>query len=121
MKRLEKDFLLHATKLTKKMSDLSNGKEYYNFHLKRKKKAKSVKLWNVIAYQLKAIENLNIVDIIIKHPKTLHKLSKTIRQAEKVSQVVSCKSSNIPLYSKTKKCKFSERKNCKNNKTTTCF
>ena len=43
-------------------------------------------------------ENPNLVDIksIIKeHPKTLHKLSKTIRQAKKVG-------SNNPLYSDTK-------------------
>ena len=36
--------------------------------------------------------------IITEHPKTLHKLSKTIRQAGKVSQV----SSNSSLYSDTK-------------------
>ena len=41
----------------------------------------------MITQQLKAIENPNNVDIksiIIEHPKTSHKLSKTISQAEKV-------------------------------------
>ena len=48
----------------------------------------------MITQQLKVIENLNIVDIkykIIEHPKTSHKLSKTVRQAEKASQVGSGK------------------------------
>ena len=47
----------------------------------------------------KNFENLNIVDIksiIAEHTKTPHKLSKTIRQGEKVS----C---NTSLYSDTKK------------------
>ena len=44
-------------------------------------------------------KNTNIVDIksvIIEHPKTSHKLSKTIKQAEKVR-------SNSSLYNNTKK------------------
>ena len=50
----------------------------------------------------KTFENPNIVNIksvIIEHPKTSHKLSKTIRQTEKVSEV----GSNSSLYSDTKK------------------
>ena len=40
----------------------------------------------------------------IKHSKTSHKLSKTVRQGEKSSQVVGPgKNSFIPLYSDTKK------------------
>ena len=35
--------------------------------------------------------------VIIEHPKTSHKLTKTIRQAEKIRS---------PLYSKTKKVKI---------------
>ena len=57
----------------------------------------------------KNFENPNIVDkksVITEHPKTSHKLSKTIRQAEKVG-------SNNSLYSDTKI--------CKNNKARTCF
>ena len=41
--------------------------------------------------------------VIIEHPKTLCKLSKTIRQTEKVSKVGSGKISNGSLYSHTKK------------------
>ena len=40
--------------------------------------------------QRKALKNRNILDIkpvIIKHPKTSHKLSKAIRQTGKVSQL----------------------------------
>ena len=45
-----------------------------------------VKSTKNITQQVKAIENPNIVDIksvIIEHTNTSHKLSKTIRQAEK--------------------------------------
>ena len=38
----------------------------------------------------------------MEHPKTSHKLSKTLRQAEKVSQVDSGKRSNTLLYSESK-------------------
>ena len=41
--------------------------------------------------------------VIIEHPKTSCKLSKTIRQIEKVSKVGSGKISNGSLYSHTKK------------------
>ena len=94
-----------ATKLIEKLADPSNVKEYYNSYLKRKS-TKLVKRLKIITQQLKATENSNIVDIksvIIKHPKTSHKLTKTIRQAEKVCQVGFGKSSNSSLYSETKK------------------
>ena len=45
---------------------------------------------NIITQQPKTLENPNIIDIksvTIEHLKTSNKLSKTIRQAEKVSQV----------------------------------
>ena len=74
--------------------------------------------------QPEAIENPSIADIksvIIEHAKTSHKLSKTIRQTGKVSQAGSGKRCNSPLYNKTKKGKFFERKNCKINKTSTCL
>ena len=62
-------------------------------------------------------ENLNIVDIklaIIEHPKTSHKLSKTIRQVEKVSKEIDVNQrSTSPLYSTTKKWKMFEWKNAK--------
>ena len=63
----------------------------------------------MITHQLKTFENPNIVDIklvIIEHPKTSHKLSKTIRQCEKVPQIGSGKSSNSSLYSDRKKVKI---------------
>ena len=63
--------------------------------------------------QPKAIENPNITDlksVFIEHPKIFGKLSKTIRQAEKVSQVGSLysetKNSNSSLYSETKELKI---------------
>ena len=85
--------LLLATKLTEKIP-----KGHYQSFI-RKKNTKSVEQWDIITYQPKFFENLNIVDIksvITEHPKTSHKLSKTIRQAEKVG-------SNSSLYSDTKK------------------
>ena len=55
---------------------------------------------------VKTFENPKIVDVksvITVHPKASHKLSKTIRQAEKVG-------SNSSLYSDTKKVKISKEK-----------
>ena len=52
----------------------------------------------IVTYEPKTFENPKVVDIksvITEYPKTLHKLSKTIRQAEKVI-------SNSSLYSDTK-------------------
>ena len=62
----------------------------------RNKNTKSVKQSKITIQQPKTFENSNIVDVksvIIEHPKT-HKLSKTTRQAEKVSQVGCGKSCN---------------------------
>ena len=56
----------------------------------RKKNTIEVNQSKIIIQQPKTFENPNIVDIksvIIEHPKTSHKLPKTIRQAAKVSQV----------------------------------
>ena len=74
-----KDLLLLATKLIKKTPDPHNTKEHYRSFI-RKKNAKSVKQSKTIIQEPKSFEKLNIVDIqsvIIEHPKTLHKLSKT--------------------------------------------
>ena len=63
-------------------------KEHYQPFVK-KKDTKSVKESKIMTRQPKALENSNIFDIwsvFIEHPKTSHKLSKTIRQTEKVSQ-----------------------------------
>ena len=80
------------------MPDPRNAKEHYQSFI-RKKNTKSVKQSEIITYQPKTFENRNIADIksvITKHPKTSHKLFKTIRQAEKVD-------SNSSLCSDTKK------------------
>ena len=99
-----KDLQLFATKLTERIPDLSNANKQYQQSL-RKKNAKSIKQSKIITQQLKTFENQNIVYIksaIIEHPTALHKLSKIIRQAEKVSQV----GSNRSLYNDSKKLKF---------------
>ena len=79
----------------------------------KKKNTKSLKQSNITAHQPKSFEKPNIADIksvITEHPKSLYKLSKTIRQAEKVG----CNSS---LYSDTKKIEnFLKEKNVKNKK-----
>ena len=83
-----------------------------------KKNRKSAKQSEIITYQPKAFQNQNIVDIksvITKYQKTSHKLSKAIRQTEKVGF-------NSSLYSDTKKSEnLLNEKKCKNNKTSTCF
>ena len=91
--------LLLATKL-EKIPDPLNAKEHYQSFI-REKNTKSVKQSETITYQPKTFANPNIVglkSVIIKHQKVLHKLSKTIRQTEKVSQV----GSNSSLYSDMK-------------------
>ena len=83
-----------TNKLTEKI-------EHYQSFV-RNKTTKSGKKLKIITYQPKTFENPNIAEIkpvIIEHPKMSHELSKTIRQAEKLSQV----SYNSSLYSNTKK------------------
>ena len=46
---------------------------------------------------------MSVKSVILEHPKTSLKLSKAIRQTEKVSQVGAGKNSDSPLYSETKK------------------
>ena len=102
MKRLKrKGFLLLSSKLIEKTPDPRNAKEHYQSFIKEEN-TKSVKQSKIITYQSKTFENLNIVDIksiITEHPRAPHKLSKTVRQAEKVG-------SNSSLYSDTKKVKI---------------
>ena len=53
----------------------------------KKENTKSVNQPKIITFQPKTFENPNVVGIksfIIEHPKTSHKLSKTISHAEKV-------------------------------------
>ena len=90
--------MLLANKLIEKIPDPRNAKEHYKSFI-RKKNRKLVKQSEIINYHPKTFENSNIVDIksvIIEHPKSAHKLSKTIRQAEKAG-------SNSCLYSDKKK------------------
>ena len=85
---------MRANKLIK---NPRNPKEHYQSFI-RKKNRKSVKQSEIITYQPKTFDTVEIKSIIAEHPKTSHKLSKTIRQAEK-------RGFNIPFYSDTKKVK----------------
>ena len=79
---------LFATKFTEKTPDLCNPKEHYQ-SFPRKKNTKSIKKSKRITQQRNSFEKPDIVDIksvIIKHQKTSHKLSKTIRQASIYSE-----------------------------------
>ena len=83
--------------LIEKIPDPCNAKEHYQPFIKKKNR-KSVKQSEIVTYQPKTFENPNIVDvksIITEHGKTSHKLSKIIRQTEKVG-------SNSSLYNDTK-------------------
>ena len=63
MKHLKKrDLLLLANKLTEKIPDPCNAKEYDQSFI-RKENTKSVKQSEIIAYQPKTFENPNIVDL----------------------------------------------------------
>ena len=80
--------LLLATKLTEERPGPRNDKGTLPTFVK-KEDTKSVKESKIMTQQPKTFENssiFNIWSVIIEHPKTSHKLSKTIRQAEKVSQ-----------------------------------
>ena len=104
----KKDLLLLANKLIEKIPDPCNAKEHYQ-SFTRKKNTKSVKKSKIITYQPKIFENPNVVDIkyiITEHPKTSHKLPKTIKQAEKVD-------SNSPLYHDKKSENFLNEENVK--------
>ena len=112
--------LLLANKLIEKLPDPHNAKEHYLSFI-RKKNTKLVKKSKVITQELKTFEYPNIVDIksvIIEHARTSRKLSKTIRQAEKLSNV----GSNSSLYSFTKKIKnFMNEKDAKITKQAHAF
>ena len=100
MKHQEKKGLLSfATKLIKKILNPSNTEEY----LFEEKTQNLVKRSKITPRQPKIKGNSNIVDIkstIIEHPKTSHKLSKTIKLAKKLPQIGGA---DNPLYSETKK------------------
>ena len=95
---MKKGLLLLANKLTEKVPYSCNAKEHFQSFI-RNKNIKSVKQLKIITHRPKTFENQNMVDtksIIMEHPKTLHKLSKTISLAEKVG-------SNSSLYNNAEK------------------
>ena len=92
MKRLKRKYLLLLlNKLIEKVPDPRNAKEPYESFLR-----KLVKQSKIITHQLKTFYTVDIKSVITEHPKTSHKLSKTIRKDEKVD-------SDNCLYSNTKK------------------
>ena len=96
------------TRLSSSILDTRKAKEHYKSFI-IKENRKPVKLSEIITYQPKILQNPNIVDkklIITGDPKTLNKLSKTIRQAKKAG-------SNSSFYSDAKTWKFFEWKNIK--------
>ena len=96
MKHLsKKGLLLLANKLIKDIPDSGNAKEYYQSFI-IKKNRKSVKQSEIISYQTKTFDIVDIKSVITEHPQTSHKLSKTITQAERLG-------SNGSLYGGTKK------------------
>ena len=81
----KRDLLLLANKLIKNIPDPRNAKECYQSFI-RKTTRKLVKQSEIITYQPKTFENLSTIDIksvIKEHPKTSHKLTKTIDKLKK--------------------------------------
>ena len=77
-KRLkQKELLLLANKLIEKVADPCNAKEHYQSFL-RKKNRKSVIQSEITTYQQKTFDTVDIEPVSATHPKTSHKLSKTI-------------------------------------------
>ena len=79
MKHLKRnELLLLANKLMQKVPDRRNAKDHYDSFL-RKKNKKSVKQSEIITYHTKNVDTVDRKSDIAEHPKTSHKLSKTIR------------------------------------------
>ena len=94
---------MFATKLTEKIPDPNNAKEYYQSYLSEKN-TKLVKWSKIINQEPEALENPSIVikSVTIEHSKNSHKLSKAIRQDEKLSQEGADKNSDSSLFSETR-------------------
>ena len=75
--------IFHGIFLSLSATDARNAKEHHESFLRKNRK--SVKQSEIITYQPKTFDTVNIKSVITQHPITSHKLSKTIRQAEKVS------------------------------------
>ena len=71
-----------ANKLIEKVPDPYNAKKHYESFL-RKKNRKSIKQSEIITYKPKTYDTVDIKSYITGHPKTSHKLSKTIKKGEK--------------------------------------
>ena len=96
MQRLNiKDLLLLVDKLIKYIPDARNAKEHQQSFITKKNRT-SVKQSAIITYQPKSFGIADIKSVITEHPKTSQKLSKTIRQGDKVG-------SNSSLFKGTKK------------------
>ena len=65
--------MLLANKLTENMPDLCNAKEHYQSFM-IKKITKSVKQSEIITYQLKTFDLVDIKSVITEHPEASHKL-----------------------------------------------
>ena len=92
------DLLLLANKLIKNGPDPRNAKEHCQSFIITKNR-KSVRKLEIITYQPKTFDIADVESAITEHPKSSHKLSKTVRKGEKVG-------SNSCLYSDTKKVKI---------------
>ena len=86
--------------------------------MKGKKKHKIGKTIKIITQQTRLTEKF----LAIEHPKTSHKLFKTIRQAKKVSQIVGTgKNFTRPLYNEATKHENVLKKKSKNNEMMSCL
>ena len=77
----------YSPKLIKQIPDPSNTKQYCESYLKRTS-TELLKRSKINTQQPKTLENQKTADIksvFIEHPKTSRKLSKAIREAEKIS------------------------------------
>ena len=90
--------MLLANKLIKNIPDPRNPEEHYQSFIVKKKR-KLVKQLEIITCQTKIFDIVDTKSFITEHPKTSHKLSKTIRKGEKVD-------SSGFLYSDTKNVKI---------------
>ena len=86
--------------------DPCNAGEHYQSFI-RNENTKPVKQWKIITKErkLKKKRNIKLKSVNIEHPKTSYKITKTTKQAEKVSEINSSgKNFNSALYSDTTKC-----------------
>ena len=78
--------MLLANKLIEKIPDSRSVKEHYQSFL-GKNNRKSVKQSEIITYELNTFDIVDVKLVITEHPKTSHKLSKTIDNDKKVGLI----------------------------------